>query len=93
MSEVQSLIVQAKKAYASRDKEKAKDLLLKAIDLDERNESAWMLMTAVATTLDEQLICLETCCGSTPTTKKPNRPARKSTRSKGARRPRWMPHP
>ena len=59
MSEVNTLVQQAISAYKANDKATAKDLLLKAVDLDEHNEQAWMWMSAVVDSLDEQQICLE----------------------------------
>lgn len=39
--------------------EEARELLYQVIDLDERNEKAWLWLSGVVTGLDERIICLE----------------------------------
>jgi hypothetical protein len=59
MSDASALVKQAIEAYKAQDKDKAKELLLKAVDVDPQNEQAWMWMSAVVDTPEEQQICLE----------------------------------
>jgi hypothetical protein len=59
MSDVNAIVQQAISAYKANDKAKARELLLQAVDLDEHNEQAWMWMSTVVDSLEEQQICLE----------------------------------
>jgi hypothetical protein len=59
MSDANALVKQAVEAYKAQDKVRAKDLLLKAVDIDAKNEQAWMWMSAVVDSLEEQQVCLE----------------------------------
>lgn len=59
MSDANALVQQAVQAYKAHNKAAAKELLLKAVDMDERNEQAWMWMSAVVDSPEEQQICLE----------------------------------
>src|SRR5687768_6510194 len=70
MSDANTLVQQAKKAYTGGDKAKAKELLLKAVDLDEHNEQAWMWMSAVVSSMEEQQICLENVLTINPNNEK-----------------------
>ena len=46
-------------AYRAGDKAKARQLLEKAVDLDQQNEMAWLWLSAVVESKEEQQLCLE----------------------------------
>lgn len=62
-----AIVKQALAAFKAGNRAQAKDLLLKAVDMDERNEQAWMLMSGVVDSLEEQQICLENALSINPT--------------------------
>ncbi|HLA43546.1 MAG TPA: hypothetical protein VJZ27_08935 [Aggregatilineales bacterium] len=66
MADANTLVKQAVQAYKANDKTKARDLLLKAVDLDDRNEQAWMWMSLVAGSPEEQQICLDNVLALNP---------------------------
>jgi hypothetical protein len=66
MSDAKALVQQAAQAYKAGNKTSAQELLLKAVDLDERNEQAWMLMSMIVESLEEQQICLENALAINP---------------------------
>jgi len=63
---VDSLVQQAVTAYKANRKEEARELLLKAVDQDEYNEQAWLWLSAVVDSLDEQKVCLENVISINP---------------------------
>ena len=65
-AEANALVQQAQQALKAGNKSKAKDLLLKAVDIDEKNEMAWLFMSGVVDTPEEQLICLENVLAINP---------------------------
>ncbi|MFP4321159.1 MAG: tetratricopeptide repeat protein, partial [Anaerolineales bacterium] len=66
MPDAKGLVKQAVQAYKANQKATAKELLLKAVDMDEHNEQAWMWMSAVVDSLEEQQICLENVLSINP---------------------------
>ncbi|MBZ0290927.1 MAG: hypothetical protein K8L99_00015 [Anaerolineae bacterium] len=46
-------------AYRAGNKNEARALLFKAVELDERHEQAWLWLSAVVDSLDDQQTCLE----------------------------------
>jgi len=66
MSEADTLVKQAVAAYKAGRKEEARDLLLEAVDRDERNEQAWLWLSATVDSLEEQQICLENVLSINP---------------------------
>lgn len=65
MSEVKQLLTQARQLMKT-DKKKAKELLLKVVDIDQRNEEAWLYMSGVVDSKKEQIICLENVLSVNP---------------------------
>lgn len=59
MADAKKLFQEAAEAYKAKDKNKARELLLQVTELDERNAKAWLLLSAVVDTLDDQLTALE----------------------------------
>ncbi len=66
MPDAKALVKQAVQAYKANQKDAAKELLLKAVDMDEHNEQAWMWMSAVVDSLEERQICLENVLSINP---------------------------
>ncbi|MAS36233.1 MAG: hypothetical protein CL610_19675 [Anaerolineaceae bacterium] len=54
-----SLIREAISVYREGKKDQARTLLLQAVDLDERSEEAWLWLSAVVDTPEDQITCLE----------------------------------
>jgi hypothetical protein len=46
--------------------EEARELLYQVIDLDERNERAWLWLSGVVTGIDERIVCLESVLAINP---------------------------
>jgi len=46
--------------------EEARELLYQVIDLDDRNEKAWLWLSGVATGIDERIVCLESVLAISP---------------------------
>ncbi len=65
-SNVAGLIREGVAAYKAGRREEAIKLLGKATELDERNEEAWLWLSAVVDTLENQLICLENVIAINP---------------------------
>lgn len=65
MSEVKQLLTQARQLMKT-DKNKAKELLLKVVDIDQKNEDAWLYMSGVVDSKEEQIICLENVLSINP---------------------------
>ncbi|MBN2302994.1 MAG: hypothetical protein JXQ72_00865 [Anaerolineae bacterium] len=59
MSDVDDLVRQAAEAFRNGQRQEARGLLEQAIELDQRHEIAWLWMSAVAETPEDQKICLE----------------------------------
>jgi hypothetical protein len=54
-----SLVRDAIAAHRGGDKERARKLLLQAVERDERHEQAWLWLSAVVDTIEDQITCLE----------------------------------
>lgn len=59
MADTNALVKQAAVAYKEGRREDARTLLMQVVDQDERNEQAWLMLSALVDTLEEQQICLE----------------------------------
>ncbi len=59
MSEVDDLVKRAASACKAGHKKEARELLMQAIQQDDRHEQAWLWMSVVAESLEERQICLE----------------------------------
>jgi tetratricopeptide (TPR) repeat protein len=59
MSEADSLVRQGIAALKAGQKQRARDLLTQAVELNERHEQAWLWLSAAVDKLDEREICLE----------------------------------
>lgn len=56
---VDAMVRDAIRAYRAGNKAEARTLLERATDIDQNNEQAWMWLSAVVDSIDEQRICLE----------------------------------
>ncbi len=56
---VDGMVNEAVRAYRAGSKEEARALLLRAVEINERHEQAWLWLSAVVESLDEQRTCLE----------------------------------
>ncbi len=63
-------VQQAISALKAGRREEARDLLLHVVDQDERNEQAWLYLSALVETLEEQEICLENVLALNPSNQK-----------------------
>lgn len=66
MSELDAQFRQAVATYKTGDKDQARDLLLDIVDKDERHEQAWLYLSALVGSLEEQQICLENVLAISP---------------------------
>ncbi len=66
MANVDGIVQEGIAAIKAGRKDEAKRLLNKAVDLDERNEQAWLWLSACVETLEEQQICLENVLSINP---------------------------
>ena len=69
MPDISALVDQARDAYKAGRKQEAHSILVKVVDQDERNERAWLLLSAVVDNLEEQQICLENVLSLNPSNK------------------------
>jgi tetratricopeptide (TPR) repeat protein len=53
-------------AYRAGRKDEARALLMRAVEIDEQNEQAWLWLSAVVDSVDEQKICLENVLAINP---------------------------
>lgn len=56
---VNGMVKEAIRAYRAGKTDEAQALLLKATELDETNEQAWMWLSAVVDDIEDQIVCLE----------------------------------
>jgi hypothetical protein len=63
---IDGMIRAAQQAYGRGDKAEARALLERAIELDEYNESAWLWLSAVVDTTEDQRTCLENVLAINP---------------------------
>jgi hypothetical protein len=61
------LVQKAIEAFKARQKSQARDLLMQAVDLDEKNEQAWLWLSAVVDSKEDQQVCLENVLTINPT--------------------------
>lgn len=66
MADVNVLVEKAIIAYKAKQKSVARDLLLKAVDLDEHHEQGWLYLSLVVDSLNEQKTCLENVLAINP---------------------------
>ena len=59
MSDVKAMVDSAVAALKAGKKSEARTTLTQAVDLDPKNEQAWLYLSALVTSLEEQEICLE----------------------------------
>ncbi|MBE9506618.1 MAG: hypothetical protein IMY86_01085, partial [Chloroflexi bacterium] len=57
--QIESLLEQGIEAARTKEKKRARDLLVRVIELDQRNEKAWLWLSSVAETLADKEVCLE----------------------------------
>ena len=65
-SVVSRLLRAGVKAVHEERLEEARELLYQVIDLDERNERAWLWLSGVVTGIDERMVCLESVLSINP---------------------------
>src|SRR5689334_10098913 len=70
MANVDGIVQEGIAAIKAGRKEEARQLLNKAVDLDERSEQAWLWLSACVETVDEQQICLENVLSINPANQK-----------------------
>ncbi len=63
---VDGMVREGISAYRAGRKDEARAFLLKAVELDEHNEQAWLWLSAVVESVDEQRICLENVLAINP---------------------------
>lgn len=67
---VEAMIREGINAYRAGNREESRTLLLKAVELDEHNEQAWMWLSAVVDTVEDQQTCLENVLTINPNNEK-----------------------
>ncbi len=70
MPNVDGMVQEAIAAIKAGRKEDAKNLLMKAVDLDQANEQAWLWLSGCVDTPEEQQICLENVLAINPSNQK-----------------------
>jgi hypothetical protein len=66
MATLDEQVQQATAAFRAGRKEEARTILMQVIEQDERHEKAWLVLSAVVGTLEEQQICLENVLAVSP---------------------------
>ena len=69
-SNADTLVREGIKAYREDNKDEARNLLLQAVDVDDQNEQAWMWLSAVVDTAEDQQTCLENVLTINPNNEK-----------------------
>lgn len=64
---VDEMVAQAKTAYRAGQKAAARDLLLQAVQQDPNHQDAWLWLSGMVETLEDQQICLENVLALNPT--------------------------
>jgi hypothetical protein len=59
MSEIQDLLRQGITAAKAGNRVQAREILLRVIDLEEKNEQAWLWLSGVVDDIEDQIVCLE----------------------------------
>ncbi len=67
---VEAMIREGINAYRAGNRDESRTLLLKAVELDEQNEQAWMWLSAVVDTVEDQQTCLENVLSINPNNEK-----------------------
>lgn len=67
---VEAMIREGINAYRAGNREESRTLLLKAVEIDEQNEQAWMWLSAVVDTIEDQQTCLENVLSINPNNEK-----------------------
>ncbi|MBI5959537.1 MAG: hypothetical protein HY866_12425 [Chloroflexi bacterium] len=70
MGQFDEQIKQAVAVFKAGRKQEARDILMEIVDQDERHEQAWLLLSGMVETVDEQQICLENVLAINPTSEK-----------------------
>jgi hypothetical protein len=70
MGQFDEQMKQAMTVFRAGRKQEARDILMSIVDQDERHEQAWLLLSGMVETLDEQQICLENVLAINPTSEK-----------------------
>lgn len=70
MAQADEQVRQAVEALKAGRKLEARELLMAVVDQDERHEQAWLYLSALVDTLEEQQICLENVLAVNPTNEK-----------------------
>ncbi len=66
MTEQDAQFKQAVAAFKAGNKDEARNLLMDVVDKDEQHEQAWLYLSALVTSLEEQQICLENVLAINP---------------------------
>jgi len=66
MANVDGMVQEAVAAFKAGRKAEARQLLMKATELDEGNEQAWLWLSGCVDSTDEQIICLENVLAINP---------------------------
>lgn len=69
-SNVEAMLRDGISACKAGRKEEARDLLLRVVEIDEQNEMAWLWLSGVLDTLDDQITCLENVLAINPNNEK-----------------------
>ncbi|MBI5930250.1 MAG: hypothetical protein HY862_13145 [Chloroflexi bacterium] len=59
MADVNQLVERAIAAYKAKQKSQARELLMQAVDIDDKHEQAWLWLSAVVDSAEDQQVCLE----------------------------------
>ncbi|MCQ3931998.1 MAG: hypothetical protein DPW16_16225 [Chloroflexi bacterium] len=59
MPDVNQLVEKAIAAYKAKQKSQARELLMQAVDMDDKHEQAWLWLSAVVDSVEDQQVCLE----------------------------------
>ncbi len=70
MADVNALIQQGMAAVKAGNKAQARDILTKAVELDDQSEQGWLWLSACVDTIEEQQICLENVLELNPANEK-----------------------
>lgn len=70
MGQFDEQLKQAMAEFKAGRKAEARSILMGVVDQDERHEQAWLLLSGMVETLDEQQICLENVLEINPTSEK-----------------------
>ncbi len=70
MTELDELFAKAVQAFKAGRKAEARDVFLEVVDQDEHHEQAWLYLSGLVETLEEQQICLENVLAINPNNQK-----------------------